>query len=75
MGATPRTKRATGWWSETIADGGGHYGTLQPNGKVRSVCDREFAPEVNPYTRKAEPQDRPADKAHACPACRAQRRT
>lgn len=75
MAATPRTERATGWWTENISDGGGHYGTRQSDGKVRAVCGREFVPEVNPFTRKAAPQERSADSAHACPACRAKRKT
>lgn len=66
---------AVGWWPETISDGGCHYGEADADGLVQAVCDGHvFFPEVNPYLQKAVRQHSPADKEHACPACRKKHR-
>jgi hypothetical protein len=66
------TARTTaGWWTESVSDGGAHYGVVQPDDlTVRSLCGRAFVPEVNPWTGNAECQQQPADPAHACHACK-----
>lgn len=70
VGAAQTTR--TGWWAESVSDGGAHYGVVQTDGStVRSVCGMVFEPLPNPWTRKAERQPQPADPAHTCPACRA----
>lgn len=59
----------TGWWAESISDGGAHYGVALPGGVVHARCNRVFMPLPNPWTCEVECQQRPADRAHACPAC------
>lgn len=60
------------WWTESISDGGAHYGALQPDtGAVHAVCGRVFAPLPHPWTGRVEPQHQPADPTHGCRACKA----
>lgn len=63
-----KSGRLTGWWTESIADGGGHHGTLH-TGTVHAVCGRRFEPLPNGITKKLTPLPSPADKAHACLDC------
>lgn len=65
----------TGWWTESISDGGAHYGTAQSDtGMVQSLCGRVFRPLANPWACKVEAQHQPADPAHGCRACKAAKR-
>jgi hypothetical protein len=71
----PAQTTHTGWWAESISDGGAHYGAVQSDtGTVHSACGRVFTPLPNPWTRTAEPQHQPADPAHGCRACKAAKR-
>lgn len=68
----PRPTR-TGWWTESISDGGGHYGHLRRDGQVHSLCGVKFAPLPHAITGELESMPVPADRAHACPRCWEQR--
>lgn len=57
------------WWTQSISDGGGHYGHRERGGAVRAACGEEFDPLPHAITGEVEPMTSPADKAHACPAC------
>lgn len=64
----PRSK--AGWWTQTISDGGAHYGTEQEDGDVAALCGARYTPMDPGWGFKAAAQNRPADPEHACPDCK-----
>jgi hypothetical protein len=69
---TATTSGQTGWWIESISDGGCHYGTYD-KGTVTALCGRAFLPLPHPVRDRVERQSSPADKAHGCSECKSAR--
>ena len=66
-----------GWWTETITDGGAHYGRIGIDGFVTTEHETgEYRFRPLPHAIKGVPvaAASPADETHACPQCRARRR-